>query len=68
MRLPRRVPWRFIEDLDEVCSWIYSPESNDTTKQAAINKVGYDLGQKMNICLNHCSWQLGVPPLNFPTH
>ena len=40
MMLPRRVPWKSLEELDEVCSWIYSPEADDKSKQAAVHRVG----------------------------
>lgn len=40
MVLPRRVPWKSLEELDEVCSWIYSPEADDKSKQAAVHRVG----------------------------
>ncbi|KAL0950695.1 hypothetical protein HGRIS_007472 [Hohenbuehelia grisea] len=38
MRLPRRVPWASLDELDQLCSWIYS-ESTNSTRQLAINRI-----------------------------
>lgn len=39
MRLPRRVPWSSITELDQVCSWIYSDENDMEAKVQAIQRV-----------------------------
>ena len=39
MRLPRRVPWAYIGELEQVCSWIYVDEEDLGTKILAINRV-----------------------------
>jgi hypothetical protein len=39
MRLPRRVPWACIGELEQVCSWIYADEEDLGTKTLAINRV-----------------------------
>lgn len=39
MRLPRRVPWASLAELDQVCSWIYADENDLDTKVLAINRV-----------------------------
>lgn len=39
MRLPRRVPWASIAELDQVCSWIYTDERDLETNLLAINRV-----------------------------
>jgi hypothetical protein len=41
MRLPRRVPWASIAELDEVCTYIYSSDADDRSKRAAVNRVSY---------------------------
>ena len=45
MRLPRRVPWAHIGELEQVCSWIYAEEEDLGTKTLAINRVSptYDI-------------------------
>ena len=42
MRLPRRVPWASLAELDEVCSWIYADEHDMDAKIRAINRVRED--------------------------
>ncbi len=39
MRLPRRVPWEHIGELEQVCSWIYTDENDLDAKQRAVNRV-----------------------------
>ncbi|KAK7058357.1 rRNA-processing protein las1 [Paramarasmius palmivorus] len=39
MRLPRRVPWKSIAELDQVCSWIFSDEHDLYSKNLAINRL-----------------------------
>ena len=39
MRLPRRVPWTSLSELDQVCAWIYADEHDLYTKTLAINRV-----------------------------
>ncbi|KAI9572610.1 Las1-like-domain-containing protein [Boletus coccyginus] len=39
MRLPRRVPWAYIGELEQVCSWIYTDEEDLTAKTLAINRL-----------------------------
>lgn len=43
MRLPRRVPWASLSELDEVCSWIYTDETDLEAKVRAVNRVSFDL-------------------------
>jgi ribosomal biogenesis protein LAS1 len=39
MRLPRRVPWTSIGELDQVCSWIFADEFGTQGKVQAVNRV-----------------------------
>ena len=39
MRLPRRVPWAAITELEQVCSSIYADENDMDAKIFAINRV-----------------------------
>ncbi|KAG9314700.1 Las1-like-domain-containing protein [Chiua virens] len=39
MRLPRRVPWAHISELEQVCSWIYTDEEDLEAKTLAINRL-----------------------------
>ncbi|ESK98245.1 hypothetical protein Moror_292 [Moniliophthora roreri MCA 2997] len=39
MRLPRRVPWKSIAELDQVCSWIFTDENDSQSKILAINRL-----------------------------
>ncbi|KAJ7693686.1 Las1-like-domain-containing protein [Mycena rosella] len=39
MRLPRRVPWTSIAELDQLCSWIYTDETDLDSKTTAINRL-----------------------------
>ena len=43
MQLPRRVPWASLSELEQLCSWIYSDETDLHSKQLAVNKVGCPL-------------------------
>ncbi|KII86378.1 hypothetical protein PLICRDRAFT_287605 [Plicaturopsis crispa FD-325 SS-3] len=39
MRLPRRVPWASIGELDQVCAWIYADENDLDAKRLAVNRL-----------------------------
>ncbi|KAF7339978.1 hypothetical protein MVEN_01915500 [Mycena venus] len=39
MRLPRRVPWTSITELDQLCSWIFTDETDLESKTNAINRL-----------------------------
>ncbi|KAH8120502.1 Las1-domain-containing protein [Phellopilus nigrolimitatus] len=39
MRLPRRVPWVSLVELDQVCSWIYTDENDVDATILAINRL-----------------------------
>ena len=39
MRLPRRVPWASLAELDQVCNWIYADENDLDAKILALNRV-----------------------------
>ncbi|EMD41590.1 hypothetical protein CERSUDRAFT_41872 [Gelatoporia subvermispora B] len=39
MKLPHRVPWASIGELDQVCSWIYSDENDYDTRLRAVNRL-----------------------------
>ncbi|KAJ7225899.1 Las1-like-domain-containing protein [Mycena pura] len=39
MRLPRRVPWTSIAELDQLCAWIYTDETDLDFKIKAINRL-----------------------------
>ncbi|EIN13451.1 Las1-domain-containing protein [Punctularia strigosozonata HHB-11173 SS5] len=39
MKLPRRVPWSSLAEVDEVCSWIYADENDIDTKIRAIQRL-----------------------------
>ncbi|KAF8139882.1 Las1-like-domain-containing protein [Boletus edulis] len=39
MRLPRRVPWAYIGELEQVCSWIYADEEDLGAKTLAIDRL-----------------------------
>lgn len=43
MRLPRRVPWSSLAELDQVCSWIYTDEYDLDAKVLAVNRVRENL-------------------------
>ena len=43
MQLPKRVPWASLSELEELCSWIYSDETDINAKQLAVNKVIHPL-------------------------
>jgi len=48
MQLPKRVPWASLSELEELCSWIYSDETDLSTKQLAVNKVIHPLSYFSN--------------------
>ena len=48
MQLPKRVPWASLSELEEVCSWIYSDETDIHAKQLAVNKVIHPLSHFSN--------------------
>ncbi|KAF8845460.1 Las1-domain-containing protein [Paxillus ammoniavirescens] len=39
MRLPRRVPWAHIGELEQICSWIYADEEDLEAKTLATNRL-----------------------------
>ncbi|KAJ7456627.1 Las1-like-domain-containing protein [Mycena latifolia] len=39
MRLPRRVPWTSIAELDQLCAWIYTDETDLDSKTKAIHRL-----------------------------
>jgi hypothetical protein len=39
MQLLRRVPWASLSELGELCSWIYSDETDPHTKRLAVNNL-----------------------------
>ncbi|KZT23797.1 Las1-domain-containing protein [Neolentinus lepideus HHB14362 ss-1] len=39
MRLPRRVPWANVGELEQVCSWVYDDENDLDSKQLAIHRL-----------------------------
>ncbi|KAG1908488.1 Las1-like-domain-containing protein [Suillus fuscotomentosus] len=39
MKLPRRVPWANINELDQLCSWVFMDESDLEAKRFAINRL-----------------------------
>ncbi|KAF7320001.1 hypothetical protein MKEN_00784000 [Mycena kentingensis (nom. inval.)] len=39
MRLPRRVPWSSISEVEELCGWIYGDEADIDAKIRAINRL-----------------------------
>ncbi|EIW64980.1 Las1-domain-containing protein [Trametes versicolor FP-101664 SS1] len=47
MRLPRRVPWQDLGELEQVCGWIYADESDFDAKQRAVNRLA--------------AWKVAVP-------
>ncbi|KAF8682463.1 Las1-like [Rhizoctonia solani] len=47
MALPKRVPWATLTELDELCTWIYSDETDAASKQLAKNRL--------------CAWQVNCP-------
>jgi len=62
MRLPRRVPWTAVAELDQICSWIFADENDLDTKVLAINRVSTST-IRIFIPLRHslCSCRLGGP-------
>ncbi|KIY46766.1 Las1-domain-containing protein, partial [Fistulina hepatica ATCC 64428] len=39
MRLPRRVPWASVSELEQICAWIYDDPNDVVTKTLAINRL-----------------------------
>ncbi|KAJ6501686.1 Las1-like-domain-containing protein [Mycena vitilis] len=39
MRLPRRVPWTSIIELDQLCSWVFTDETDLESKAKAVNRL-----------------------------
>lgn len=39
MRLPRRLPWASIGELDQICSWIFADELGTPGRLLALNRV-----------------------------
>lgn len=59
MRLPRRVPWSSLAELDQVCSWIYTDEYDLDAKVLAVNRVRENLFKIQNtflIRISHLSF------------
>ncbi|CUA72480.1 Pre-rRNA-processing protein las1 [Schizosaccharomyces pombe 972h-] [Rhizoctonia solani] len=47
MALPKRVPWANLAELDELCNWVYSDQTDIASKQLAKNRL--------------CAWQVNCP-------
>lgn len=47
MSVPKRVPWATLAELDELCAWIYSDDTDTARKQMAKNRL--------------CAWQVNTP-------
>jgi ribosomal biogenesis protein LAS1 len=56
MKLPRRVPWSSIVELDQVCSWVYADVDDLNSKQLAVNRVS--LSANANSLTIQCSFEL----------
>lgn len=41
MRLPRRVPWASLSEIEQVCSWIYSDETDINAISQAVGRVRF---------------------------
>ncbi|KAH7929344.1 Las1-domain-containing protein [Leucogyrophana mollusca] len=39
MRLPRRIPWSHIGELDQLCSWIFADEHDIEAKELAVSRL-----------------------------
>ncbi|KAF8634422.1 hypothetical protein AX15_000873 [Amanita polypyramis BW_CC] len=39
MRLPRRVPWASLAELEQLCSWIYAEDADHDSRQRAIHRL-----------------------------
>ncbi|KAI8995690.1 Las1-domain-containing protein [Trametes punicea] len=39
MRLPRRVPWKDLSELEQVCGWVYTEENDLDAKRLAVNRL-----------------------------
>ncbi|KAF8078240.1 Las1-like-domain-containing protein [Lyophyllum atratum] len=39
MKLPRRVPWASMSEIEQICSWIYTDENDIDAKLLAINRL-----------------------------
>ncbi|KAG6885721.1 hypothetical protein C0993_010894, partial [Termitomyces sp. T159_Od127] len=50
MRLPRRVPWASLSELEQICAWIYTDENDIDAKILAINRLS---AWKAITCLPH---------------
>lgn len=57
MRLPRRVPWAYIGELEHVCSCIYADEEDLEAKTLAINRVSFTILDTFKVISS--SYQLG---------
>ncbi|KAF8526244.1 Las1-domain-containing protein [Hysterangium stoloniferum] len=47
MRLPKRVPWSDVSEVEQLCSWVFSPEADGSTKMLAVNRLA--------------AWRVSVP-------
>ena len=60
MRLPRRVPWASLSELDQICNWIYTDESDTEAKLKAVHRVRNPrLASQYNTILTS-PWQLSA--------
>ncbi|KAG6891085.1 hypothetical protein C0995_014175 [Termitomyces sp. Mi166 len=50
MRLPRRVPWASVSELEQICTWIYTDENDIGAKIFAVNRLS---AWKAITCLPH---------------
>ncbi|OBZ79225.1 Protein LAS1 [Grifola frondosa] len=50
MRLPRRVPWTFLTELEQLCSWIYADEADIDAKVLAVRRLA---AWKASVSLPH---------------
>ncbi|KAJ6575519.1 Las1-like-domain-containing protein [Mycena sp. CBHHK59/15] len=53
MRLPRRVPWTSIAELDQLCAWILTDETDLGSKTKAINRDASPAQSLSHLSLRH---------------
>lgn len=53
MRLPQRVPWASIGELDQLCTWIFADENNLESRSQAIDRVSITPLLKLSLFLRH---------------
>lgn len=61
MRLPRRVPWASIGELEQLCGWIYADENDYQGKTMAINRVSSNFSSFPLALIIIFSWLHGKP-------